>query len=124
GGFRSRIAYAAAHVVADPVNRTHEGNPGIDWEATIAFRRYLWSLGFKVAEAMDTSQRGMGLSWSQAKELIARSLAEARAIPGADLSAGAGTDHIDPDRARSIGDVIAAYEEQMEFIESNGGRAI
>src|SRR5580765_8206036 len=81
GGFVSRIAYAAAHVAANP-------SGGIDWEATMAFRRYLWSLGFKLAEAMDTSQRGMGLDWQGAKELIVRSLGEAKGIPRADLAAG------------------------------------
>jgi hypothetical protein len=123
-GFKSRIAYAAAHVVADPQLLDADGNPGVDWDSTMAFRRHLWSLGFKVAEAMDTSQRGMGLSWAGAKELIARSLAEARAISGADLSSGAGTDHLDPAGAKSIHDVIAAYEEQMGFVEAQGGRAI
>ncbi|MBI2717646.1 MAG: dihydrodipicolinate synthase family protein [Rhizobiales bacterium] len=117
--FVSRVAYAAAHVVAAP------GQAGsIDWDSTMAFRRHLWSLGFKVAEAMDTAQRGMGLDWSAARELIARSLAEAQGIPGADLASGAGTDHLDPQRARSIDDVIAAYEEQLGFIEARGGRAI
>jgi hypothetical protein len=123
-GFKSRIAYAAAHVVADPQRLDADGNPGVDWDSTMAFRRHLWSLGFKVAEAMDTSQRGMGLSWAGAKELIARSLAEARAIPGADLSSGVGTDHLDPTRAKSVHDVIAAYEEQIGFVEAQGGRAI
>ncbi len=123
-GFKSRVAYAAAHVVADPRNLDADGNPGVDWDATMAFRRHLWSLGFKVAEAMDTSQRGMGLNWAGAKELIAHSLAEARTIPGADLSSGAGTDHLDSAQAKSIHDVIAAYEEQMGFVEAQGGRAI
>ena len=46
----------------------------IDWDATLAYRRYLWSLGFGVAEAMDTAQRGMGLDWPTSLELIDRSL--------------------------------------------------
>jgi Protein of unknown function (DUF993) len=123
-GFRSRIAYAAAHVVADPERVGSDGQPAPDWEGTMAFRRHLWSLGFKVAEAMDTSQRGMGLSWGGAKELIARSISEARTIAGADLCSGAGTDHLDPADAKTIDDVIKAYEEQLAFIESQGGRAI
>src|SRR5207244_11635628 len=87
----SRVAYAAAHVVCDPQSPTE-----IDWEATLAYRRYLWSLGLGVAEAMDTAQRGMGLDWPQARELIRRSLAGARA--GGGLSAcGAGTDQVAPD---------------------------
>ncbi len=124
GGFSSRIAYAAAHVVADPDRLDREGNPAIDWDRTMAFRRYLWTLGFKVAEAMDTSQRGMGLAWTGARELIARSLAEASTIPGAELACGVGTDHLDPDRTASIADVIGAYEEQMDFVEARAGRAI
>jgi hypothetical protein len=111
-------------VVADPQLLAADGNPGVDWDSTMAFRRHLWSLGFKVAEAMDTSQRGMGLSWAGAKELIARSLAEARVIPEADLSSGVGTDQLDPAQAKSVHDVIAAYEEQMGFVEAQGGRAI
>src|SRR5262244_459878 len=92
--FHSRVAYAAAHVVLDPM-RTRDPftAPALDWEATLAYRRYLWSLGFGVAEAMDTAQRGMGLGWDSAKELIRRSVAEARTVPGALLASGAGTDH-------------------------------
>ena len=123
-GFTSRIAYAAAHVVADPERPDDDGNPAVDWDSTMSFRRHLWSLGFRIAEAMDTSQRGMGLGWPVAKELIARSLAEARRIPGADLASGVGTDHLDADRPASLADVIAAYEEQLDFVESQGGRAI
>lgn len=119
-----RTVYAAAHVVADSKRLRPNGMPDVDWDATMAFRRHLWGLGFSIAEAMDTSQRGMGLAWAEAKELIARSLAEARSIPGADLACGAGTDQLDPTRARSIDDVIRAYEEQFEHIEAHGGRAI
>ncbi|RVG16851.1 dihydrodipicolinate synthase family protein [Sinorhizobium meliloti] len=121
----NRIAYAAAHVVSDPLRDSDPwGNPGIDWEATMAFRHHLWGLGFRIAEAMDTAQRGMGLPWPAAQELIRRSLAEARSVPGADLACGAGTDHLSPADARSIDDVIAAYEEQVGFVEAEGGRAI
>lgn len=121
----NRIAYAAAHIVADPLAmRDPWQRAAIDWEGTLAFRRHLWSLGFRVAEAMDTSQRGMGFDWTNARELIRRSIAEARAIPGADLASGAGTDHLAPAEARSIDDVVSAYEEQFGFIEGLGGRAI
>jgi hypothetical protein len=120
-----RTAYAAAHVVADPLRLADPWRrPAVDWDATLAFRRHLWSLGLKVAEAMDTSQRGMGLDWDGAKELIRRSCREARSVPGADLACGAGTDQLDPRDARSLADVIGAYEEQMGHIESCGGRAI
>jgi hypothetical protein len=73
---------------------------------------------------MDTAQRGMGLDWAGAQELVRRSLAEARTVPGADLACGAGTDHLDPTGARSLDDVIRAYEEQVGFVEKHGGRAI
>src|SRR5262245_56791368 len=80
---RSRIVYAAAHVVADPLaDNSSAASAHLDWDATLAYRRHLWSLGFAVAEAMDTAQRGMGLDWSATRELIQRSVAEARDIGG------------------------------------------
>lgn len=121
----NRIAYAAAHVVSDPFKDSNPWNdPAIDWDATMAFRHHLWSLGFQIAEAMDTSQRGMGLNWTGAQELIRRSLAESKTVAGADLACGAGTDHLDPADAKSLDDVIKAYVTQAEFIEKNGGRFI
>jgi hypothetical protein len=121
----SRIAYAAAHVVADPLAMADPwSRPAIDWERTMVFRRHLWRLGFRIAEAMDTSQRGMGFDWNYAKELIRRTVAEAKTIEGADLASGAGTDQLAPTAARSLDDVIAAYEEQFGFIEGQGGKAI
>ena len=103
--FRERVAYAAAHVVADPLADTMPVSlPHLDWEATLAYRRYLWSLGFAVAEAMDTAQRGMGLDWPTAQELIRRSLAEAR-VAGATVACGAGTDHLPPRPGLSLADV-------------------
>ncbi|MFP5077806.1 dihydrodipicolinate synthase family protein [Rhizobium sp. YIM 134829] len=121
----SRIAYAAAHIVSDPRAETDPwGQPAIDWKATMAFRHHLWSLGFKIAEAMDTSQRGLGLDWAGAQILIRRSLDEARSVPGADLACGAGTDQLAPGEARSLDDVIRAYETQFDWIERHGGRAI
>lgn len=121
----NRIAYAAAHVVSDPRRDARPWEaPAIDWEKTMAFRRHLWSLGFRIAEAMDTAQRGMGLDWAGAQELIRRSLAEAKTVEGADLACGAGTDHLPPAEARSLDDVIRAYEEQVGFVERHGGRAI
>src|SRR6059036_3421468 len=125
GPIRSRVAFAAVHVVADPladVNPTLE--VALDWEATLAYRRYLWSLGLAVAVAMDTSQRAMGLPWSAAKELIKRSVAEAKGIDGAVLASGAGTDHLEPGPRVTLADVEAAYEEQCAWIESVGGRII
>jgi hypothetical protein len=121
----NRIAYAAAHVVSDPLRDLDPwGRPAIDWERTMAFRHHLWALGFKIAEAMDTSQRGMGLDWAGAQELIRRSLTEARTVPGADLACGAGTDHLSPADTRSLDDVIRAYEAQVGFVEKEGGRSI
>ncbi|TJV45710.1 MAG: dihydrodipicolinate synthase family protein [Mesorhizobium sp.] len=121
----SRIAYAAAHVVADPLGMNDPwSRPVVDWERTMAFRHHLWRLGFRIAEAMDTSQRGMGFDWANARELIRRSIAEARTVEGADLASGAGTDHLAPAAARTPDDVIAAYEEQFAFIEGQGGKVI
>jgi Protein of unknown function (DUF993) len=125
GGRFSRIAYAAAHVVADPLAMTDPwSRPVVDWDKTMEFRHYLWRLGFRIAEAMDTSQRGMGFDWTSAKELIRRSIAEARSVEGADLASGAGTDHLAASAGRTIDDVIAAYEQQFAFIEGQGGKAI
>jgi len=121
----NRIAYAAAHVVSDPrKDTTPWSNPALDWDATMAFRHHLWSLGFRIAEAMDTSQRGMGLNWAGAQELIRRSLAESKTVAGTDLACGAGTDHLDPADAKSLDDIIKAYETQAGFIEKHGGRFI
>src|SRR6188474_3707680 len=121
----NRIAYAAAHVVADPLA---DGNPwldaSIDWDTTIAFRRHLWSLGLGVAEAMDTAQRGMGMDWPNSLELIRRSLDAAKDFPGALIGSGAGTDHLTPGADVSIDDVIRAYEEQCAAVEMLGGRII
>ena len=120
----NRIAFAAAHVVADPLAG---GDPwldtAIDWDRTIAFREHLWDLGFGVAEAMDTAQRGMGMSWPQSLELIRRSVAAAKPR-NALVFSGAGTDQLAPESAKSIDDVIRAYEEQIAAIESFGGRII
>ncbi|HFP9383228.1 TPA: dihydrodipicolinate synthase family protein [Raoultella planticola] len=122
----NRIAYAAAHMVIDP---QHQGadwlnNPRIDWDSTLAYRHHLWRLGFNIAEAMDTAQRGMGVSWEIAKELIIRSLQEAQTVPGADLAAGVGTDQLEAAHATTLEQVIAAYEEQMELVEKHNGKII
>ena len=121
----NRVAYSAAHVVADPLMA---GNPwldcAVDWDATIAYRRHLWSLGLGVAEAMDTAQRGMGMNWKASFELIRRSVDAAKDIPGALLASGCGTDQLAPTAARNLDDVIRAYEEQMAAIEGCGGRLI
>jgi hypothetical protein len=122
--FRSRIAYAAAHVVCDPrCDVDVYTDAAIDWEATMAYRRHLWGHGFAVAEAMDTAQRGMGLGWTDAKELIARAIAEARAEGGA-IACGAGTDHLAPSPSVTIADVERAYGEQVSYVEREGGRVI
>jgi hypothetical protein len=121
----SRVAYAAAHVVVDPLAESDPHlDAAIDWDATLKFRHYLWNLGFGIAEAMDTAQRGMGLDWPRALELIQRTLAEARSRPGAVVGCGAGTDHLQPGAARTLDDVIAAYETQIEAIEALDGRII
>ena len=122
-GFTSRIAYAAAHVVIDPVRTTDTASPVIDWDSTLAYRRHLWSLGFGVAEAMDTAQRGMGLAWPQALELIQRSTAEAKSTNGL-IASGAGTDHLDLNTTLTLDDVTNAYLEQCAAVEAAGSRII
>lgn len=120
-----RIAYSAAHVVADPLADVDPWlTPAIDWDATIEYRRYLWGLGLGVAEAMDTAQRGMGLDWRGAQDLIRHSLAAAKDFPDALVASGCGTDHLDVGDGVCVDDVIRAYEEQMEFIEGEGGKLI
>ena len=121
----NRIAYSAAHVVADPRAAIDPWlDCAVDWESTIAYRRHLWSLGLAVAEAMDTAQRGMGLDWPTSLELIRRSLDAAKDIPGALVASGCGTDHLALDEVRTIDEVIAGYEEQMAAIEKLGGKLI
>ena len=121
----NRIAYAAAHVVADPLaERDPWVEAAIDWDATMNFRRHLWSLGLGLAEAMDTAQRGMGLDWPVSLELIQRTLEAAQDYPGALIGSGAGTDHLAPGESVTIDDVIGAYEDQCAAIEKLGGRII
>jgi hypothetical protein len=121
----NRIAYAAAHVVADPLADADPWlDAAIDWDRTIAFRRHLWSLGLGVAEAMDTAQRGMGIDWPTSLQLIARSLDAAKEFPGALIASGAGTDHLEPGANVTIDAVIRAYEEQCAAIEKLGGRIV
>jgi hypothetical protein len=120
----SRLAYAAVHVVADPLADVSPIAPAaVDWEATLAFRRHIWRYGIGVAEAMDTAQRGMGLDWEASKELIRRSLAEAKAA-GGKIVCGAQTDHLTPGSARELRDVEVAYEEQCGFVEARGGQVV
>jgi len=121
----SRIAYSAAHVVADARAAIDPWlQCAIDWDATIAYRQRLWRMGLGVAEAMDTAQRGMGLDWPTSLELITRSIDAAKDVPGAFLASGCGTDHLAPEDARSVDDVIRAYEAQMAAIERLGGKLI
>jgi hypothetical protein len=120
----NRIAFSAVHVVADPLA---ENDPwidtAIDWDRTIAFREHIWDLGLGVAEAMDTAQRGMGLDWSTSLELIRRSVAAARPR-GALVFSGVGTDHLAPEAAGNLDDVLHAYEEQVAAVEAIGGRIV
>jgi hypothetical protein len=122
--FEKRIAFAAAHVVLDPL-RTHEPltRPVIDWDTTIAYREHLWSLGLGVAEAMDTAQRGMGLDWPQALELITRS-AKAAKSSRARIASGAGTDQLPPTENRTLRQVTDAYLEQCAAVEKAGSPVI
>ena len=117
----TRKALAAAHVVADPLSTKEPWlDAAIDWDATLAYRRHLWSWGFGIAEAMDTAQRGMGLDWKNSLELIRRTVAEGAGV----VASGAGTDHLPGGRTYSIAEIVAAYEEQCSAIEKLGGRII
>ena len=120
-----RVAFAAAHVVADPLSAKEPWlDAAVDWDATIAYRRHLWSWGFGVAEAMDTAQRGMGLDWRNSLELVGRTLAAAKDCAGAVVASGAGTDHLPHSKNHSMQDILSAYEEQCAAIEKLGGRII
>jgi hypothetical protein len=122
GADPARVVFSAAHVVADPFTAKDPSGPAaVDWEATLAFRRHLAGLGLGIAEAMDTAQRGMGLDWAGALELITRTKRE---LPDALVFNGCGTDHLPPADARSVDDVRRAYFEQLEAIQGVGGRII
>lgn len=124
GKIVSRVAYAAAHVVADPLSAESGGSAlSIDWDATLKFRHYLWSRGLGVAEAMDTAQRGAVLQWDLARELIARTASEA-AISGGAVVAGAGTDQLGATTQLTLGQVIHAYREQVEEIAETGADVV
>jgi hypothetical protein len=121
-GTLNRVAFSAAHVVADPLADVDPWlSAAIDWDRTIAFREHVWDLGLGVAEAMDTAQRGMGLDWPTSLELIQRSVSAAKARGNALVFSGAGTDHLAPDDAKTLDDVIRAYEEQIAAIETADG---
>ena len=124
-GTLNRVAFSAAHVVADPLADVDPWlSAAIDWDRTIAFREHVWDLGLGVAEAMDTAQRGMGLDWPTSLELIRRSVAAAKARGQTLVFSGAGTDQLAPEDAKNLDDVIRAYEEQIAAVEKVGGRII
>src|SRR3979411_2142013 len=124
-GTLNRVAFSAAHVVADPLADVDPWlSAAIDWDRTIAFREHVWDLGLGVAEAMDTAQRGMGLDWPTSLELIQRSVRAAKARGNALVFSGAGTDHLAVEDAKNLDDVIRAYEEQIAAVEKAGGRII
>ncbi|MGW5355496.1 dihydrodipicolinate synthase family protein [Streptomyces sp. NPDC004031] len=118
---RSRVVYSAAHVVADPLRAAADAPAAVDWDATLAFRRHLWAHGLGVAEAMDTAQRGMGLDWAGAAELIRRSAAEAHSVGGR-IACGVGTDQLTG--PATLAEVTAAYEEQLALVEAAGAQAV
>jgi hypothetical protein len=119
----SRTAYAAAHVVADPLRAAAAGGPGaVDWEATVRQRHRIWSLGLGVAEAMDTAQRGMGIAWPDVQRLVRESLAAARDVGGATV-VGIATDSL-PAGGQSLDRIRDAYLEQLDFVEGLGGTAV
>ncbi|MGW0755847.1 dihydrodipicolinate synthase family protein [Streptomyces sp. NPDC002814] len=125
--FTSRTVFSAAHVVADPfADATPDSPAAVDWDATLAFRRHLWSHGLGVAEAMDTAQRGMGLGWAEAAELIRRSAAEAKAVGGL-IACGVGTDQLPVTEIGypyNLDEIRTAYEEQLAVVEEAGAQAI
>ncbi len=122
GSNPARIVYSAAHVVADPFTASDPSGPAaIDWGKTMEFRHYLAGLGLGIAEAMDTAQRGMGLDWPGALELIRRTREE---LPDALVANGCGTDHLDPSKVTSLDEVRRAYLEQVEAVQKIGGRII
>ncbi|MEM7318002.1 MAG: DUF993 family protein, partial [Pseudomonadota bacterium] len=123
----TRTAFAAAHVISDPMRERNpwDGRPAVDWDATLAFRHGLWDQGLGLAEAMDTAQRGMGVDWATARELIERTMAAAAAHPlKPRVACGAGTDHKPLESLTSAGSILAAYQEQAEAIEISGGQLI
>jgi hypothetical protein len=123
----TRTAFAAAHVISDPLAERDPwaGRPAVDWDATLAFRHTLWDQGLGLAEAMDTAQRGMGVDWATAKDLIERTMRDARAHPMTPrVACGAGTDHKAPAELTSVAAITDAYRTQMETIEAAGGQII
>jgi hypothetical protein len=112
---KRRSVYAAAHVAA-----LDDGT--IDWESTMGFREHLWAHGFGVAEAMDTAQRGMGLSVGQARELIARSAARAAEL-GAAIASGVGTDQLAAGQ-HPLPEIAQAYADQLELVQASGSQVI
>lgn len=125
-GSFNRVVYAASHVVINPVatQDPFDISPSVDWDTTLAFRDHLYRLGFKVAEAMDTAQRGMGVDWPVARELIQRSIRHAKTVPGADLACGVGTDQLAVGPDVSMESVESAYREQFDVVQAEGGTAI
>lgn len=123
----TRTAFAAAHVISDPLAERSpwDTRPAVDWDATLAFRVGLWDQGLGLAEAMDTAQRGMGVDWATARELIIRTMRAAKAHPLAPrVACGAGTDHVALADLRDAAAITAAYETQAEVIEAAGGQLI
>ncbi|MEP3602098.1 MAG: dihydrodipicolinate synthase family protein [Stappiaceae bacterium] len=123
----TRTAFAAAHVVSDPLAERDpwDGSPAVDWDNTLGFRNWLWDQGLGLAEAMDTAQRGMGVDWATAKELIERTMRDARAHPlKPRVACGAGTDQVALSDIKTTDDISAAYMVQMEAIEAAGGQVI
>lgn len=123
----TRTAFAAAHVISDPLAERDpwQGRPAVDWDATLAFRVGLWDQGLGLAEAMDTSQRGMGVDWPTARELIERTMAAAKAHPAQPrVACGAGTDHVAPEALTTIDAIREAFFHQMEAVEAAGGQVI
>ena len=136
---RSRVVYAAVHVVPLVHGDNTPGAPArIDWDATLAFRRTMWSRGLGVADAMDTAQRGMGLDPAATRELITRTADAAReALEDPEISAvfpagatvsdlvvaGVNTDQR-TEQELSLDEIVEAYVEQLRATERAGAGAV
>ena len=123
----TRTAFAAAHVVSDPLRERApwDTRAAVDWDTTLRFRIGLWDQGLHLAEAMDTAQRGMGVDWATALELIQRTMAAAKVHPlHPRVACGAGTDHRAMADLGTADAIYAAYAHQAEAIEAAGGQLI
>lgn len=116
-----RFVAAAAHLILKPGHVASERSQlmeAIDFDSTLALRRELASLGFAIAESMDTAQR-FEIGWPIARELIRRTGA-AKLTHG--FIAGAGQDDCPDPRDRDA--LVASVVAQAREIQAAGGLVI